>query len=257
MRSIRPQERGAGWSYESEGIKPMFKTMYTAVCFERFLGPKEADHWIDILLYCLELDTLHNDLEQIVGRVRRTPRVERARTLSHIEWALRYHVYNFHIRVSAYREKLYKLLQIVFIHDHAGTSKKTQGVPHRKVLEAVEKEGFSRLAGAVRSFEQDEIVAKSLNHRHAYVHSLSLDWKKWKSLAPGRNFLREALESARAEESDEGHKDRRTVDNLQDMIDLDGFRKENLDALREILARLTHLRDDICSELAPIRSGMK
>ena len=25
----------------------MFKPMYTAVCFERFLGPKEADHWID------------------------------------------------------------------------------------------------------------------------------------------------------------------------------------------------------------------
>ena len=234
---------------------------YAVVFFERFCGQrsdtqtttKEFDRWKSILLYCLELDTLHDDLEQIVARVKRIPKVERAHKLSHIQWALRYHVYNFHMRVSAYREKLYKLLQIVFIHDHAARSGRTQGESDRKlVLQAVENKGFSRLAGAVHSFERDEIIAKSLKHRHAYVHSLTLDWGKWKSLAPGRRELREAFVYAMAEESDEGQKVRRTLAELEDMINLSGFRKENLDALRKILTRLNRLREDICSELAPI-----
>ena len=63
-----------------------------------------------IFRYCLELDLLHDDLAKILQFLTRVPKVQKARNLSPVRWALRYHVYNFHVRVSAYREKLYELL---------------------------------------------------------------------------------------------------------------------------------------------------
>lgn len=209
-----------------------------------------ADRQNKILRYGIELDHLHDDLGQILKRITGLPKVQKTRNLSRIRWGLRYHVYNFHVRVSAYREKLYELLQFLFPPKPASSPKKPQPASKRQViLSALEHQGFSRLADVIRSFERDEIISVSLKQRNAFVHSLVLDWDKWPSIGPS-GWLREAIEQAMAEDGGEEGRVKRAQNQAESAMHLSGYKKEKQEELRRILHRLAKLRDEICAELA-------
>lgn len=204
--------------------------------------------------YCIELDCLHSDLEQIIRRIKRVRKVTKARKLSNIRWALAYHVDNFHVRVAAYREKLYRLVELLIKVKFApgpgknrqSKSSRTQPESYRQsILSALEDYKLSKLAAILRSFERDKTISKALKHRNAFAHSLVLYWDTNSTLAPVQTFS-DDLEGV----DPPGDALSRTVKKLEAAMHLYGSQKEKQGELTRILRHLNELRREICAELA-------
>ena len=141
-----------------------------------FFHLEEGDR-IAFLEYCEELDCLHEDLEFVLFDL------ETALDFSYPEepyfqrLALIYHTDNVDLRVHAYREKVFKLIDCFLGRD--GDRRDTPGGEfHKKVLDALSHQGLGRVVGLLNRLARDFTISASVERRNLFVHGLApRDWR--------------------------------------------------------------------------------
>jgi len=118
--------------------------------------------------YCEELDCLHEDLEFALFDL------DTALDFSYEDFyfqrlALIYHVDNVDLRVHAYREKVFKLIDCFL-----GREKGRQDVPggdfHKKVLDGLAQRGLGRVVTLLNRLGRDFTISSAIDRRNLFVH---------------------------------------------------------------------------------------
>lgn len=145
-----------GESYKGEGVDAVYPWF-------RALSAQHRDKCVQ---YCEELDRLHEDLDFALFDLE-TATVFVYEDLYHRRLVLAYHADNVDMRVHAYREKVFKLVNYFFgglVEDHEDPRL------NNKVLDELSKRGGGRVVACLRELRGDAQIAAALERRKLFVH---------------------------------------------------------------------------------------
>lgn len=192
----------------------------------------DEDDRTAVVRYCEELDCLHEDLDFILFELDGSVRFFYQDKLDLKRLALIYHADNFYLRVHAYREKAFKLINHYLglkIHDENQDSKFNE-----IVLAEVHRRGHKEVEELLRNLCREGLFREAFRRRNHFVHRLAE--RDWPMLAAGRRISDHAVSPSEVEEIDR-------------VTNLDVLHMKKQEELGLICKRLARFRDDLVSAL--------
>lgn len=125
----------------------------------------------ELLSYCMELDFWHEDLDFIPYEMDTSVRYFHQDRLDQKRLAINYHTDNFYFRIHAYREKIFKLVNI-FVG---------LGIPDRphevnfndRVLDELGRQDLSEIKRLLSDLFSDPLLSEAIRRRNAFAHRLA------------------------------------------------------------------------------------
>lgn len=148
-----------------------YKGMSLEDAYPWFFRLAEGDQ-IAFLEYCEELDCLHEDLEFVLFDLGTALDFSYPEEPYFQRLALIYHTDNVDLRVHAYREKVFKLIDC-FLGRDEDRRDAPGGHFHRKVLDALSHQGLGHVVGLLNRLDRDFAISASVERRNLFVHDLA------------------------------------------------------------------------------------
>lgn len=157
------------WQMLVEGCEQSGEEKYTRYC------QLDDVHRKELVSYCMELDFWHEDLDFLLFEMDTSVRYFHQDRLDLKRLAVIYHTDNFYFRLHAYREKVFKLLNVFLGLE----------IPDRdpmfndKVINELTSKGLGELTRLLRDLSSDPklsndpIWSKAIGRRNPFAHRLA------------------------------------------------------------------------------------
>jgi hypothetical protein len=119
--------------------------------------------------YCLECDAMHEDLDFLLYEMDLSVTRLHETALDERRMALLYHMDNFTLRIAAYREKVFQLVNQVL---GLKVDPKNRGLRDR-VRHLLRERGWASIDDLLLRFERDSPIATIVERRHALLHRIA------------------------------------------------------------------------------------
>lgn len=210
-----------GEPYKGEGVDaayPWFRAL-------------SAQHRDKLVQYCEELDRLHEDLDFALFDLE-TATVFVYEDLYHRRLALAYHADNVDMRVHAYREKTFKLVNYFF----GGLAEDDEDPRlNNKVFDELRERGRGRVVARLREFRGDAQISAALERRKLFVHYCA-DRSGKPMLTPSQ-WIEEQISEVRG------------LGELEQLMNFEELLKRTREEIDEICERLAGFRYRLVAEL--------
>lgn len=196
-----------------------------------------------LLRYCVEMDRLHEDFELVSwelglveGHLEDLYRDDPKKGLYFCGRTIVYHRDNADVRVHAYREKVYKLLDHFMggvVRNEVATGNRNRDF-NKRVRDALSRQGLGRVVTLLNELESDKKISAALRRRNKLVHECA-QWENWPMLQPNE-WINEQMGS--------------TVSRLAEKwMNFPSLLKETREEIAEISERLVKFRFDLVGEM--------
>jgi len=191
------------------------------------------DDRITFLEYCEELDCLHEDLEFVLFDLQTAIDFSYPEEPYFQRLALIYHTDNVDLRVHAYREKVFKLIDCFLGRDE--NRRDTPGGDFgKRVLDALSHQGLGRVVSLVNKLARDFTISAAVERRNLFVHGLAK--RDWRLLKAGQRIDEKITEPNGVT----------AMERYANLASLQQQRRAEVDAICERLAQFRH---DLVAEL--------
>jgi hypothetical protein len=178
---------------------------------------------------CLDLDTVHEDLDFLLYEMDTSFGLP-YKSLADKRMTLVYHSDNFYLRVHAYREKVFLLLNRSLQLGHSDNDRRLR----EKVFADLRDRHLDQVNKLLNNFQLDPSIDDIFQLRKRLVHGLSK--RDWKVISMERRFNEYFYES-------------RAVDNLADLGNLTELHRLRQQEFGQVCARLSEFRDELVAAL--------
>jgi len=119
--------------------------------------------------YCLECDAMHEDLDFLLYEMDLSVTRPHETALDDRRMALLYHMDNFTLRIAAYREKVFQLVNQVL---GLGVDPEDRRLRER-VHHLLRERGWPSIDDLLLRFDRDSTIATIVEQRHALLHRIA------------------------------------------------------------------------------------
>jgi hypothetical protein len=193
----------------------------------------DADDQREVVSYCQELDCLHQEFRFILAEMDQSVQALYSDSLHLKRLSLIYHTDNFYLRVHAYRERVFRLINHFF-----GLKVSGRQLTNNSVLEKLRGLGRPELVGLLGELERDRMFSRAMWLRNRLAHGpAERDWRgHWPSLEA----------RARIDDVFFGRSEISALDRVTDLDRAHDAKQESLGALRD---RLEKFRNELVAML--------
>jgi hypothetical protein len=183
-----------------------------------------------LVSYCLELDAIHEDLDFLLYEMDMAVRFLHAELLDDKRMALVYHSDNFYLRIHAYWEKVFALVNHCLELGFLDADHNLRG----KVFAALSQPRLRQVSEILNGLQRDPMISKAIRRRHRLVHAIAE--REWTVISPEQR-------------ADEHFRGRRAVDEIERMGNVEELHRGRQEEFGRMCGRLARFRDDLVKAL--------